>query len=294
MDLRKLRAFSEVVQQGGFTRAAKTLFATQSTVSKAVKQLEDELGVALLDRSGRRIAVTEAGEVVLRRATAMLAERDDLLAELDELQGLKRGVLRLGLPIIGSSLLFSAVIAKFHALYPGVDIKLVERGSKRLEDMVLAGDVDLGATLLPVGDAFAWQEVRCEPVDLLVRADHPLAGRDRVRLEELRDQGFILFGPEFALHRVILDACRRSGFTPEVAVRTSQIDFLLGLAAAGMGVGFLPRMIAEQRRHPQVRNVPVQDPHLEWRLALIWRRGGYLTHAAQAWMDLVRSDAARP
>src|SRR5271165_3740191 len=96
--IRTLRAFVEVVRQGGFSQAAKTVFATQSTVSKAVKQLESEIGVRLLDRVGHASKLTAAGEIVYHRAIRMLAERDDLLMELDELRGLKRGALRLGLP----------------------------------------------------------------------------------------------------------------------------------------------------------------------------------------------------
>ena len=104
MELRTLRAFVEVVRQGGFSRAAEVVFATQSTVSKAVKQLEDEIGVPLLDRIGHRSVLTVAGEVVYRRALQMLAERDHLVAELDDLRGLKRGTLRLGLPAIANNL----------------------------------------------------------------------------------------------------------------------------------------------------------------------------------------------
>src|ERR1700730_233586 len=107
MELRTLRVFVEVVRQGGFSQAAKTVFATQSTVSKAVKQLEDEIGFRLLDRIGHRSKLTSAGEVVYRRALRLLAERDDLMAEIEELRGLKRGILRLGLPAMASNILFA-------------------------------------------------------------------------------------------------------------------------------------------------------------------------------------------
>src|SRR5258705_11250050 len=98
IDLRRLRFFVEVVRQGGFSRAAKVLFATQPTVSKAVRQLEDELGLALLDRVGHRSELTAAGKIVYRRALGLLNEGADLAARLDELRGLKRGTLHLGFP----------------------------------------------------------------------------------------------------------------------------------------------------------------------------------------------------
>ena len=96
MEFRTLRAFVQVVRQGGFSPAAKVVFATQSTVSKAVKQLEEEIGVPLLDRLGHRSRLTAAGEVMYPRALRILAERDDLLTEVGELRGLKRGTLKLG------------------------------------------------------------------------------------------------------------------------------------------------------------------------------------------------------
>jgi len=292
MDLRTLRAFVEVVRQGGFSRAAKTVFATQSTVSKAVKALEDEIGLPLLDRVGPRPNLTEAGEIVFRRALAMLAERDDLIGELTELRGLKRGVLRLGLPAIGSHTLFAPVFAAYRRQYPGIDIRLVEQGSKRLEELVLAGELDLAASLLPVGDEFEWQEVRRESIDLLVAVDHPLADSNHVELVDLANQPFILFGEGFALNPIILDACRRSGFQPEVITRSSQIDFIIELAACGLGIGFLPRLIARQREHEGVRHIPIVDPGMVWHVALIWRRGSYLSHAARAWIDLVSNDGS--
>jgi DNA-binding transcriptional LysR family regulator len=288
MELRTLRAFVEVVRQGGFSQAAKVVFATQSTVSKAVKQLEDELGMPLLDRVGHRSTLTTAGDMVYRRALRMLADRDDLLAELDELRGLKRGTLRLGLPPVGSNTLFAPLFAIYRSRYPGIDLRLVEHGSKRLEEILLSGEIDLAASLLPVSDDFDWQEVTSEPLVALLPAQHALAGSPSIDLAGLRHLPFLLFESGFALNRVILDACRRRGFEPTVAARSSQIDFLVELVAAGLGIAFLPRMIAEQRGHPSVRHVLLAEPQMDWHMALIWRRGGYLSHATSAWLALAR------
>jgi DNA-binding transcriptional LysR family regulator len=287
MELRTLRAFVEVVRQGGFSQAAKIVFATQSTVSKAVKQLEDELGLPLLDRIGHRSELTAAGEIVYRRALAMLAERDDLLTELEELRGLKRGVLRLGLPLVGSSILFAPAFAAFRGLYPGIDIRLIEMGSKRLEEVLLAGEIDLAVSLLPVSDAFEYQLVRSEPIVALLASGHHLADKEQVDLASLASSPFILLDPAFALTELILAACRRSGITPRIVARSAQIDFIVELVATGLGVAFLPRLIAKQHDHPAVRRALVGEPDFAWDLALIWRRGGYLSHAAKTWLALV-------
>lgn len=290
MELRTLRAFVEVVRQGGFSQAAKIVFATQSTISKAVKQLEDEIGVPLLDRIGHRSTLTAAGEIVYRRALRMLAERDDLVTELDELRGLKRGTLRLGLPPVGSNTLFAPLFAIYRSRYPGVDIRLVEHGSERLEEVLLSGAIDLAASLLPVSEEFEWQDVRREPLMVLLPAGHALSREKSVDVTALRQLPFILFETGFALNRVILEACRRRGFEPIIAARSSQIDFIVELAAAGLGIAFLPRMIAEQRSHPAVCHVLLAEPETEWHIAMIWRRGGYLSHAARAWLALAREN----
>lgn len=289
MEFRPLRAFIEVVRHGGFSQAAKTVFATQSTVSKAVKQLEDEVGMPLLERIGHRSALTAAGEVVYRRGVRLLADRDDLLAELNEVRGMGRGILKLGLPPVGSSTLFAPLFAIYRQRYPGIDMELVEEyGSIQLEQRLRDGEIDFAGTLLPVSSDFEWELVRREPLVALLPVNHRHAGSYSVSLADLHDTPFILFRNGFALHRIIVEACRRSGFEPKVAARGSQIDFMIELVSAGLGATFLPRMIALQRRNPAVRPVLLNEPTVEWTMTMAWRRGGYLSEAAKAWLALVR------
>ncbi|MEG6507831.1 LysR family transcriptional regulator [Methyloligella sp. 2.7D] len=289
MEFRTLRAFVEVVRQGGFSQAAKTVFATQSTVSKAVKQLEEEIGTPLLSRIGHRSVLTAAGEVVYRRGVSLLADRDDLLIELDEIRGLKRGVLRLGLPPVGSSVLFASLFALYRKRYPGIEVRLVEHGSDELEARLTAGEIDFAGALLPTASQhFEWEPVRREPLVALLPADHPLGGRRSLSLKDLKDTPFILFDIGFALHRIVLDATRRAGFEPNVVAYSSQVDFMIELVGAGLGVAFLPRMMAAQRRKSTLRQVVVKDPDTEWVLVMAWRRGAYLSDAATAWLELLR------
>jgi len=287
MQLRTLRAFVEVVRQGGFSQAAKVVFATQSTVSKAVRQLEDEIGVPLLDRIGHRSVLTVAGEVVFRRALKILVEHDDLAAELSELQGLRRGALRLGLPALSSNT-FAPLFAVYRERYPGIDIRLVEHGSGRLEEILRAGEIDVAASLLPVSDDFEWQEVQRERLMVLVSVGHTLARQPQVDLAGLRNEPFLLFEPGFALNRLILDACQKRGFEPTVAARSSQVDFIVELVATGLGIAFLPQSMAEKRNHAFVRRILLDEPNTEWQLVMIWRRGAFLSHAAQAWLAMWR------
>jgi len=288
MEFRPLRAFVEVVRQGGFSHAARTMFATQSTVSKAVKQLEEEIGTPLLERIGHRSVLTPVGEVVYQRGVKLLADRDDLLAEIEEIRGLRRGVLRLGVPPVGSSTLFAPLFAIYRQRYPGIEVRLAEHGSDRLEERLRTGEIDFAGLLLPAAPEFEWEPLRREPLVALLASSHPLAGRSALPLAELKDTPFILFESGFSLHRIILEASRRAGFEPNIVARSSQIDFMVELVSAGLGVAFLPRMIAAQRRHAAVRHVRLDEPGTEWAMAMVWRRGAYLSDAATAWLELVR------
>ena len=292
MELRNLRAFVEVVRQGGFSKAARALFSTQSTVSKAVGQLEAECGEALLERLGTGVRLTAAGELVHVRALAMLAESEHLAAELADLRGLLSGRLRLGLPIFGSARLFAPLFAEYRSRWPNVEIELMEQGSARLEEALLAGEVELGVSLLPIGEAFSWQPVRDDPMMAVLAADHPLRGRDSLRLAELADDPFILFEQGFALNTRIEHACALRGFAPRLAARSGQLDFIIALVAAGLGVALLPRLLTEGRNLAPLGVVLVDETDLRWRAALSWRKGARLSPAARAWLALAREKLA--
>ncbi len=287
MDLRVLRAFVEVVRQGGFSAAATAIHATQPTISKAVRQLEEELGGPVLQRLGHRVQVTAMGELVYRRAIAMLAERDSLISELAELRGLRRGRLRLGLPQLGSSILFAPLVARYRMLYPDIDIDLAEQGSNRLKQAVLSGELELGAALAPIDDVFATQPVRDEPLVVVLPPGHALAGRKKLKLAALAEENFLMFEAGFALNEMIRNACQERGFLPREAAHSAQPEFIIALVTAGLGIALLPRLVAEHQVEPPLRTVLLDEADLRWRLSLIWRAGSILSPAARAWIDLV-------
>lgn len=289
MEFRSLRAFVEVVRQGGFSQAAKTVFITQSAVSKAVKQLEQEVGTPLLERVGYRIVPTVAGDVVYRRGARLLADRDDLLAELDDIRALKRGVLRLGLAPVASGPLFAPLFALYRKRYPGIEIKLVEQGSAELEEGLREGKIDFAGVLMPSSAEFEWEPVRRDSLVALLPRHHPLSARPSLSLTELKDTPFILFDKGFSLHRIIVEASHQLGFEPHIVACSSQADFMIELVDAGLGVAFLPRIIAAGIHRPEICTIPLDEPNCEWVMTMSWRRGGYLSVAAIAWLDLVRT-----
>jgi DNA-binding transcriptional LysR family regulator len=290
MNLRTLRTFVEVVRQGGFSQAAEVVSLTQSTVSKAVKTLEDELGTPLLNRMGHKSELTAAGAIVYRRALVLLAERSDLIAEINDLRGLKGGVLRIGLPPVGSGALFAAMFAEYRARYPDIEIELIEYGAKKLLECLESGELDVAALLKqkPYNEAFDYQDVRIEPLVVVMPEHHPLSARKSVDFADLADAPFILFEAGFALNAVIQAACDKKGVTPKVTARSGQIDFIVDLVSAGLGVAFLPRMLAQKHQHDGIRLVALDEVDTDWHIALAWRKNAHLSPAAGAWLEVAR------
>ena len=293
LDSRRLRMFVEVVRQGGFSRAAHQLHATQPTVSKAVQQLEDELGLRLLDRIGRRVSLTTAGELVYRRAVPLLAQSDDLIAELAELRGLKTGVLRIGLPRLGASALFARTFALFRRRYPGVEVNVAVHSGQKMRELLRAGEMDVGVLGNPIEEEFGRQEVRTEPFMVLLPVEHPAASRRSVTLGRLAGAPAIFPDEDSVLHRNLIDAYHRARVAPKIATRCHQADLMFELVAAGIGIAFLPRVLAQQQRHRGVRCVMLGDAGCEWTIAFCWRRRAHLSAAAQAWLAHAR-EQARP
>ena len=282
MEFKQLRSFVEVVHRGGFTQAGKTLHISQSAVSKQVAQLEYSLGTPLLERTGSHIRLTAAGRVVLQRAEAMLRLQSELQSELDDMQQLTRGELRLGLPQLGGDTLFAELFAEYRRRYPNVTIQLLEGGTRSIEQAILNGELEVGGSLMPSDPAFAWQAFCDEPLDALLPVDHPLAQQPQVRLEALADTPFLMYQRSFVLNDRLLQACQSLGFTPKEAGRSGQADFLAALVAAGQGVVLLPSVVARGLVRPGVVRVPLQAPdYLRWDIAFIWRDGAYLSRVCK-------------
>ncbi len=289
MDVHALRYFVEVARHQNFTRASEALHVTQPAISKMVRALEDELGTPLLLRERRRVTLTEAGRMVLERAQGVLDAMQVIEEEVVEMSALRRGRLRIGMPPIVGVAFFPPLLAEFHTAHPGIVLELREEGSHHIEALVLDRELDVGAVVLPTDEKeFGTIPFVHDELQAVLHPSHPLARRKSLTLRELEGTPFVLYRPEFALHGHIIDACRRSGFKPQVAAESSHWDFLVALVAANIGVALLPQTICRQLDPAQVRAVSMTAPAIPWDVALIWRRDRHLPPATRAWIELAR------
>jgi DNA-binding transcriptional LysR family regulator len=292
MEIRTLSCFAEVVRRGGFSRASESLHLSQPAVSKAVQALEEELGQRLLVRQGRKVTLTDAGRLVFERAEGVLAALRTIAEEVSEVGAVRRGRVRLGVPPMVGGAFFPPVLHDFREAYPGVSLELREEGARRVEALVLEGEIEVGATVLPTDEeAFETVPLMRDVLCAVLPPGSRLGRRRSVALRDLERTPFVLYRADFALHGHILEACRRAGFTPQVASESSQWDFMAAMVAADVGVALLPRTVCERLDRSRVRVVPLRDPVLRWDLALIWRRDRHLAPAARAFVEVVRRRA---
>lgn len=289
MDLRQLSYFLEVANQGSFSKASQAIHLSQPTLSKMVKNLEEELGVMLLNRSTRHVELTDAGKVVQAHAQTILNAKQNLLSAVADLTEMRQGQFTLGLPpVIGASF-FPRVISKFHQQYPDIDIQLVEEGGKRIEQLLIEGSIDLGVVVLPVDEEqFEVVPIIERHLNLVIPVAHSLSGSERVRLSDLRDESFILFRQEFNLHDRVKEACIREGFEPQVAYESSQWDFIYELVRADQGISLLPETICAKFDASHVHVIREIEPSIHWDLAIIRKKNSYVSHAASGWITFVQ------
>ncbi|WP_342779155.1 cidABC operon transcriptional activator CidR [Paenibacillus hemerocallicola] len=288
-DIRHLKYFMEVVKCRSFTKAAEALHITQPTISKMVKSIEEELGVVLLNRSGKHVEPTDAGLAIMNQAQLIVNSFDSLSSDLADIVQLKKGEIRVGLPPMAGARFFPKVIGEFRREYPLIRIELIEDGAKTIEKGVESGSLDIGVVVMPTDDDLfqSFPFVR-ENLMLLVYPEHRLARRSGVPLEELSEERFILFREDFALHDRIPAACIRAGFQPQVVFESSQWDFISEMVAADLGIAMLPETICRNLDSRRISVVPLAPPGIPWHLAMIWRRDAYMSYALREWIRFAR------
>jgi DNA-binding transcriptional LysR family regulator len=291
MELRQLRYFEAVCRHRHFTRAAEELHVAQSALSHQVQRLERELGVALLNRTTRSVDPTEAGRLVADRARAMLDQADALRGEVDELRGLVRGRVTVGALLFGGELDIPALLARFTARYPQIEVGLREGTVQRMLDGLTDASIDLAFALeSDPPDGLDRLALSTEELAVVMAPRHRLVGDAPLPVAELADEPLIAFGHGSSVRRLVDRAFSEAGVTPRIALEGNDLALVRSLVTQGIGLAVLPRSFAELPGPPvALRRL---EPGLEMTVALWWRADRHLSPAARAFVEFVR--AARP
>ncbi len=282
-----LNEFIVLAETENYLQASETLFISQSSLSKHIKSLEDEIGVPLFDRSTRKVKLNEYGTTFLKYARQMLDVEYCLLRDIAEIREAGQNILRIGSIPLMAPYRITDIIVKFQKNNPGCSISLLEGESADLKDMLRKNQCDL---------AFIREESTSDPEfakfpftsDHLVAVlpeTHPLATSEAVRLEQLRDEHFLFLQPDSLLYNLSTSACQRAGFSPNITYTGKRAENIIDLVSKGMGVSLLMEkpILSLALSEPKISIVDV-EPRVTSNIFIYYKKNVPLSALAKRFM----------
>jgi DNA-binding transcriptional LysR family regulator len=288
MDLRQLRYLVALAEELNFTRAAAAEHVAQPALSQQIRRLEEEVGVGLVERTTRRVALTEAGELLAVRARRILAELVIAREELEALRGVDVGHVTIGAIHTMGPIDLSLALATFHEAHPGVALTVREQASEECAELLRGDELDLAflsVTERIESHELGLRQLVSEELMVLLPRGHALAGRPQVRMAELAQEGFISFRQGARLRELLFSAGRDAQFEPRVTLESNEAPRIRALVSRGLGVAILPRSDATVP-DADIVAAPIIEPVLRRDITLAWRAGRRHSPATAAFLEL--------
>ncbi len=299
MEIRNLRSFLAVAETSHFTQAARKIHLSQSALSHQIKELEQEIGVPLFDRSGRKVRLTAAGVILREHALRAIRTLDDAIPAIAEVESLSRGQVSVGVIQVLDNLLVPKVIAHFTEAHAGIGIRVERLWQRDIESAVKSGDLDLGICLDPPKAQGVTLEILAEtPFAIIVADHHPLAARQSFGLADLGKVPLILFPRKGSWLRQLTDETLATArVEPTCSIEMDSVEAMLATVEQGLGVAFLPIAVLG-RGKAGLKALPIEGPPIRARVGLLWRSGTDRSRAASAFAEsiasVVRSEGLTP
>lgn len=284
---RQLQYFLAVAETLHFSKAAESLFVTQPTLSHQLAELEEQLGTPLFDRAGKSIQLTQAGKIFRDHARRSIEAIESGCSALDELAGLQRGELRIGVTQSFIRRLMPPVVGEFRRRYPAVQLYVYDLTASQIERQLAEGQLDLGIAFAPA----VMQDTAIDPILkdrllLVVPRDHALADREEVRLAELSGVPMAMLGREYFTRQLIEDYFSEAKAELVVACETNTVDLIIGLTMTSDLVSILPESGIQKSK--EIAILRIVDPVPERTSALLWARHRFRSLAAVTFGQIVR------
>jgi len=271
LELRQIKYFMEVAKREHMTEAAEALHVAQSAVSRQIVNLEKTLGVDLFIREGRSIRLTAIGSVFLEHMERAMNVIEDAKQIIEEYTDPERGTVHIGFPSTLATYMMPTAISAFRKQYPEVEFDLHQQSYVNLSESVMKGDVNI-ALIAPVpqsDDKIESTILFTENIVALLPVNHSMARRDFIYLTDLRDEPFILFQEQSMLRNIVIEHCKKHGFSPNVAFEAKDIDAIKGLVSAGLGVSLVPEITVIHQTHRSTTAIPIAKPNVTRTVGMI-------------------------
>lgn len=291
MDYRSLRYIITVAEEKNISKAAQKLYLSQPSLSHCILKQERQLGVTLFDRTKHPLQLTYAGERYIAAAHQILNIKEQLEKEMEDIANTKKGRVILGVTKTYSAYSLPRVISVFKKIYPDIQILLNEDINSSLESLLVTSKIEIAVLLMPVqSEHLCCQHLYDEEILLCLPADHPIIEKYKnspIDLRLLKDEPFILYKTEQRVRKLAEMLFSKAGFKPKVILESQTAETILNLVSAGMGCAFIPKSVASYSRiFPQPVCFKLETPAMPSGFA--WRRGSYISWAAQEFMKITR------
>jgi DNA-binding transcriptional LysR family regulator len=292
ISLRQLQAFVAVAASGNFTRAAEQLHIAQSAVSVLIRELEAELGVRLLDRTTRRVELTDIGREFRGSAEKLMADLEYAVRNAHDLAERKRGRITVAAPPLLAAALLPSVIAGFSRDFPGIRIVLLDVRTDQIVERVKSGEADIGVgTFAPEEEGLVRTRLARDTLMLFCQSRHPLASRGRPSWHDLKDLPLIALTRDSGIRGLVEYGYKSTGFSASIVYEVSQISTALAFVEVGLGVSVLPTYAMASARLGEIVALPMIGPSISRDVVVIARTGRSLPPAASEFIQRLQHNA---
>ncbi|TDL75679.1 LysR family transcriptional regulator [Rhodococcus qingshengii] len=286
MELRQLEYFMALCEELHFTKTAEKLRIGQPTLSYQMKALEDELGVRLFDRLGKKIAITEAGEILLEHCKKVFENLKFATEQIEELQNVKRGKLVIGALSGDLSLIASKVLLEFHAKYPRVQIQFFAIDDP--VEKVKQNEIDLALTFMPKPDeSFIQIPLYEDEFYLVVRTDHAWAESDEIEFREIQNIPLILNPIGHCFRKLFADACLSAGIVIQPIIESTDSKAILELVEKGIGATIISSTLFSLENTGVLKAIKIANPAFIKEVSIVHHKQKYIGTAAKGFIEIL-------
>lgn len=290
MDIFQLQYFRTVAEMGSFTRAAESLHMTQSALSKSIAKLEDEIGLRLFEREGNRITLNRFGQQFLQDTGSALTKLTDSVRAVREMAGLEQGEVRIA---ISKDVFLDHLIKQFLIDHSDVSFHCYLLSPEQMRDALEIGSIDMAVTTRrPEGMGFLWQELYYDQLEVMISLNHPLAKYQRLHLDQLRNERFVVTNSNYNTENVIQNLCEQAGFSPRVLYDGTSTDMPMHFVSNGDAIMITPHSITAGVQKVvamdmSVKRIPLVNEYVGMRksVGVAFKEGHYQSSAAKEFYE---------
>lgn len=284
MTLKQLEYFLAVCKYENITRAAEKLHVSQPSITTSIKKLEGYLGVALIDRSSKKISITQEGKLLAKRANEILKNVEDASEEIRDFGTMKKRTIRIGVPPMIGSFLFPEIFIEFSRKFPDIELKAVENGSLETKRLFENDEIDAAFIILESYDETEVKPIVNTQVQLCVNIENELAQKDVISMEEIGYEPVIMLKEGFYHNKVVRERYSQSKVKPNIIYYSNQLDTIKSFVKSNIGSAFLIREIVEHE--DEIKAIPLKNP-IEINIGLVWKKDRYVSKTTKIFIDFL-------